>query len=331
MLKSLPVSVSDIMRSYHRISESIHQTPVFTSAFFDTQMGRGRKFFFKAENMQKTGSFKARGALNAVKCLKESSPGVEGVITHSSGNHGQALAWAAQLCGMKCCVVVPNNASDVKKSAIEAYGADLVICEPTPADRENTCNRVAKERNLSIVPPYDHYDVIAGQGTIAVEFLQQVPDLDAILVPVSGGGMTSGIAIAAKTMKPEIKVFMVEPEGKMAEKCLKAGERLWPNPPRFLNTIADGIRLQQLGHLTWPIILQLVEKEVFSVSDKSIIEGMKFSFEKMKLVIEASSGAAVAAAMSEKMKSMDEGIKNVGVILCGGNVDINHLPWYNDQ
>ncbi|XP_056006223.1 serine racemase-like [Ostrea edulis] len=193
--------------------------------------------------------------------------------------------------------------------------------------RQATCDRVSKERNFTIVPSSDDYDVIAGQGTIAVEFLKQVPDLDAILVPVSGGGMISGIAIAAKAINPDIKVFMVEPEGKMCEECLRAGERLWPNPPRFLNTIADGIRLQQLGDLTWPIILELVEKDVFSVIDDDIVKAMRFVFERMKLVIEPASGAGVAAVMSERLATMDLGLRNIGVILCGGNVDIDHLPW----
>ncbi|KAK3084813.1 hypothetical protein FSP39_019483 [Pinctada imbricata] len=263
-----------------------------------------------------------------VLTVKEKDPNVTGVVTHSSGNHGQALAWAAKMAKLPCTVVVPNNFSAVKVEAIKGYGAELVLCEPTPASRQETCDRVGKEKSFTFIPPYDHYDVIAGQGTMAVEFLKQVPDLDAILVPVSGGGMISGIAIAAKTIKPDIKVFMVEPEGKMAEESLRAGERLWPDPPGFLNTIADGIRLQQLGHITWPIILELVEKDVFSVSDEEMIKGMQFTFQRMKLVIEAASGAGVAAVMSEKMATMDPSIKNIGVILCGGNVDINNLPWY---
>nr|XP_022344495.1 serine racemase-like isoform X2 [Crassostrea virginica] len=327
MKSCIKVALSDIKKAHERISSHVHFTPFFTSTTFDSIVGRN--VFFKAENLQKTGSFKARGALNAVLSLKANNPDINGVVTHSSGNHGQALAWAAKTARIKCSVVVPNNSPKIKSEAILGYGAELVFCEPTPADRQATCEKVAKEHNYTIIPPYDHYDVISGQGTIAVEFLKQVPQLDAILVPVSGGGMTSGIAIAAKTIKPDIKVFMVEIEGKMCEECLRAGERLWPNPPRFLDTIADGIRLQQLGELTWPIILELVEKEVFSVKDEDIVKAMKFVFERMKVIgIEPASGAGVAAVMSERMASMDPGLKNVGVILCGGNVDINHLPWY---
>lgn len=169
------------------------------------------------------------------------------------------------------------------------------------------------------------------QGTIALELLEQVPDLDAILVSASGGGMISGIAIAAKSIKKDIKVFMVEPEGKMAEQCLRSGQRLWPNPPKFLNTIADGIILQQLGHLTFPIICDLIEKDVFTVGNEDMIRGMKFVFQHMKLVIEAAAGAAVAAAMSDKLRKMDPMMKNIGIILCGGNIDINKLPWYTPE
>ncbi|KAH3883199.1 hypothetical protein DPMN_007153, partial [Dreissena polymorpha] len=165
-------------------------------------------------------------------------------------------------------------------------------------------------------------------GTIAVEFLEQIPQLDAILVPTSGGGMVAGIAVAAKSIKPDIRVFIVEPNGKDVERSLVAGERLWPNPPRVLDTIADGIRLQQLGHVTWPIIQEVVDKQVFTVNNEQIIDGMKFAFERMKLVVEAASGAGVAAAMSERMHNMDASICHVGVILCGGNTDIEHLPWY---
>ncbi|XP_060561650.1 probable serine racemase [Ruditapes philippinarum] len=327
MSKRLPVTFNDILKAHSRIKNHTHKTPVFTNTTFDQKYGRN--FYFKGENLQKTGSFKARGALNAVTVLQDKENPVAGVVTHSSGNHGQALAWAAKMRGISCAVICPNNSPAVKLEAIQGYGADIVMCEPTPTARQETCDRVSQEKGYHFIPPYDHYDVIAGQGTIAVEFLEQVPELDAILVPSSGGGMVAGIAIAAKFIKPDVKVFIVEPQGKDVERCLQAGERLWPNPPRFLNTIADGIRLQQLGHVTWPIILELVEKQVFSLNNDEIIEGMKFCFERMKLVIEAASGAGVAAAMSEKMRNMDDSIQNVGVILCGGNTDINHLPWYN--
>ncbi|XP_078338621.1 serine racemase-like isoform X2 [Crassostrea virginica] len=320
------ITFSDVLDAKEKISPYVHECPVVTSSTLDKMVGR--KVFFKAESFQKTGSFKARGALNAVLSLVSKSPEVHGVVTHSSGNHGQALAWASNMVGLDCTVVVTKNTPKSKCEAIKAYGADLVFCEPTYADRIKTCNKISEERSIPYISSSDDYDIMAGQGTIAVEFLSQVPDLDAVIVPVSVGGMAAGIATAAKGIKPAIKVFMVEVEGKMSEECLRAGERLWPNPPRFLDSIADGIRVQQLGELTWPIILKLVEKEVFSVKDADIVKAMKFVFERMKLVIEPTSAAGVAAVMSQRMASMDPGLKNVGVILCGGNVDINHLPWY---
>ncbi|CAG2195534.1 SRR [Mytilus edulis] len=248
MASAIRTTITDIRKAHERLKPYIHHTPVFTSSTFDKLIGR--KAFFKAENLQKTGSFKARGALNSVLLLKEKNPALPGVVTHSSGNHGQGLAWAAKTAGVKCCVVIPNNAPKSKADAIKGYGAEL----------RETCARMAKEKGLEIVPPYDHYNVIAGQvliitinlqiiGTLALELMEQVPELDAILVPISGGGMISGIAIAAKSVKDDVK-----------------GKRLWPNPPRFLSTIADGIRLQQLGHLTFPIMLDLVEKEVFTIA-----------------------------------------------------------------
>ncbi|XP_022344492.2 serine racemase-like isoform X1 [Crassostrea virginica] len=320
------ITFSDVLDAKEKISPYVHECPVVTSSTLDKMVGR--KVFFKAESFQKTGSFKARGALNAVLSLVAKSPEVHGVVTHSSGNHGQALAWASNMVGLDCTVVVTKNTPKSKCEAIKAYGADLVFCEPTYADRIKICNKISEERSIPYISTSDDYDIMAGQGTIAVEFLNQVPDLDAVIVPVSVGGMAAGIATAAKAIKPAIKVFMVEVEGKISEECLRAGERLWPNPPRFLDSIADGIRVQQLGELTWPIILELVEKEVFSVKDADIVKAMKFVFERMKLVIEPTSAAGVAAVMSERMASMDPGLKNVGVILCWGNVDINHLPWY---
>lgn len=327
--KTLPVSLDDINEAHNRIRPHIHRTPVLTSETFNrTFGGPGRKFYFKAENFQKTGSFKARGALNAVLLLGQANKIVKGVTTDSSGNHGQALAWAARMSGLKCNVITPRDTPSIKIQSIKGYGADVTLCEPTPTSREETCKRIAEENNFEYIPSSDAYDIIAGQGTIALEFLEEVPELDAILVPASKGGMVSGIAIAAKSIKPDIKVFVVEPEGKDLEKCLRAGERLWPNPPQFVDTIADGIRIQQLGHLTWSIILDMAEKEVFTATNDEIIQGMTFAFQRMKVVIEGASGAAVASAMSDRLRKMDASIKHVGVILCGGNVDINNLPWY---
>ncbi|KAL4223335.1 hypothetical protein ACF0H5_016806 [Mactra antiquata] len=323
------ISIADVLQAHYRIKPFLPKTPVLTSSTFDAM--HGRKFYFKAENMQKTGSFKVRGALNAIIKLQESGEPVKGVTTHSSGNHGQALAWAASKCGLKCNVITPHDTPNIKIRSIEGYGASVTLCEPNPTSREETCQRVTMETGYSFVPSSDHYDIMAGQGTIALEFLDEVPNLDAILIPASKGGMAAGIAITAKSLKPNIKIFVVEPKGKDLERCLIAGERLWPNPPQFVDTIADGIRIQQLGKLTWPILLKLAEKEVFTADNEEIMRGMKFAFQRMKVVIEGASGAAVAAAMSDRLRKMDDSIKNVGVILCGGNVDIDQLPWYKGK
>ncbi len=315
----------EVSKAAERIASHIHRTPVYTSATIDSMCGRN--VYFKCENLQKTGSFKVRGSLNAILKLKEGETNVKGIVTHSSGNHGQAIAWASNIGGLPCSVVVPNNTPKIKCDAIRGYGANLVFCEPSPQARVSTCQKIADKTDYAIVPPYDHYDVIAGQGTIGKEFLEQTPQLDAIIVPISGGGMTSGISIAVKAMKPECKVFAVEPKGKNLEPCLKSGKRLWSDPPQFVDTIAEGIRTQQCGHLTFPILVENIEKEVFVASDEEMVKAMKLVFERMKLVIEASSAAGVVAVLSEQMKQMSGDLKNIGVILCGGNVDIDNLPW----
>lgn len=197
------VTYNDILAAENRISSYIHETPVFTSSTLNRAIGR--KVFFKAESFQKTGSFKARGALNAVLKQKAKNPNLHGVITHSSGNHGQALAWASTLTDLDCTVVVTKNTPKSKCQAITSYGANIVYCEPTYADRIKTCDRISREKNIPYISSSDDYDIMAGQGTIATEFLNQVPQLDAIFVPVSGGGMAAGIAVAAKAIKPDIK------------------------------------------------------------------------------------------------------------------------------
>ncbi|CAG2256280.1 SRR [Mytilus edulis] len=320
-------TVDFIYEAHERIKPFVHKTPVYTNTTFNNLIGK--EAFFKCENLQKTGSFKARGALNTILKLKKSNPNLKGVVAYSSGNHGLATAWASRLAGVKCSVVVPKTTSEFKVTAVQGYGAEVVKCEYDPISRLEACETIATKEGYEIIHTSDHDDVIHGQGTIALELLQEVPDLDAILVSASGGGMISGIAIAAKAINKNIKIFMVEPKGKMAEESLRSGKRLWPNPPQFIDTTAEGLMSQQLGNLTFPIICRLVEKEVFTVGNEDIINGMVFSFRYMKMVIEAAAGATVAAAMSEKLKQMDPGIKKIGVILCGGNIDILKLPWYS--
>ena len=324
MHRTIP-TVNDIRNAHGRIKDLIHRTPVITSKTVDSLVGKN--VYFKCENFQKTGSFKVRGALNGILSKLETSSTIKGCVTHSSGNHGQALAWAAKHSDIECVVVIPKGTPEVKIQAIKAYNGRVEICEPSPKARVDTCERISRDESKVIVPPYDDYDVISGQGTIALEFLEQVPQLDAILVPSSGGGMISGIAIYAKSIKPSIRVFAVVPEGKNLEESLVANQRLWGSESKFLNTKADAIRLQQCGDLTFPIMCELVEKDVFIQSDEKMIEATKFAFERLKIVVELASGASIGAALSEKMKTNYPNLKHIGVVVCGGNIDINHLPW----
>ena len=249
MASSASVPFSKIVEAYHRIKPFVHQTPLLTCSTFDklaSQNGQtsGINLFFKCENLQKTGAFKARGACNAVLTLAKQHQDLKGIVTHSSGNHGQAVAYAcsSKVANVPCTVVVPRTTPKVKCEAIQGYGANLVFSEPTPTSRKETCAQVAFENNFQIVHSYEDYNVIAGQATLAYEMMavQECAQLDAILVSTSGGGMISGIALAAKTLKPDIKIIAVEPKGKNLEPCLKAKQRLWSDPPQFIDTIAEG-------------------------------------------------------------------------------------------
>jgi serine racemase len=317
-------SIKNIENAYAKIKSTIHKTPIIKSKTVNSIVGKN--VFFKCENFQKTGSFKARGALNAVLSKLENSSSIKGCVTHSSGNHGQALAWAANYANIESVVVVPKGTPENKIQAIKGYNGRVEICEANPVARAEACERISQEECKVIIPPYDDYDVICGQGTLALEFLEQVPELDAILVPISGGGMISGIALYAKALKPSIKIFGVEPEGKNLEESLRAKERLWTSNI-FLNTKAEAIRMQQCGQITFPIMCELIEKDVFTISDEEMINATKFAFERLKIVVELASGASIAAALSEKMKINYPDLKNIGVVVCGGNIDINRLPW----
>jgi len=321
------LSLAEIRVAYARIEQHIHRTPVLTSKTFDTLSG-GLQLFFKCENLQKTGAFKARGACNAVlKAKADLGDGLKGIVTHSSGNHGQAVAYACSVASVPCTVVVPKDTPQIKCSAITGYGAKLVKCEVSPTSRKETCQKIADENpGFQIVHPYDDVNVIAGQSTIALELHEQVAGLDAIVVPVSGGGMSSGIALATKAMNPACKIILTAPQGKMLGECLTAKERLWPNPPQFLDTMAEGIKTQQCGILTFPILCEHAEPEVITVNDKEMIEAMRLVAERMKLMIELSAGASAYAALFKVAKIWPD-LKKVGVILCGGNADMNKIPW----
>lgn len=314
----MTLGLSQIKRAAERIRPYAHRTPVVTCESLNRELGA--QVLLKCENLQKVGAFKFRGACNAVYSLS-AGEAERGVATHSSGNHAQALALAARLRGIPAHIVMPDNAPAVKKAAVAGYGGRIVFCDPTLAAREATLARVVAETGATVVHPYNDERVIAGQGTAALEFLQDVPDLDAILTPVGGGGLLSGAAIAATEISPRIRVIGAEPElADDACRSLAAG-RILPavSPSR---TIADGL-LTSLGSLTFPIIRERVER-IVTVSEAGIVAAMRFVWERAKLVIEPSAAVPVAALWERKI---DLAGLRVGVILSGGNVDLDRLPW----
>ncbi|XP_072164052.1 uncharacterized protein [Diadema setosum] len=315
------VTLESIEEAALRVKGHIHMTPVMTCGMLDSR-AQGRKLFFKCELLQKTGSFKIRGALNAVVKLKESRPEEEiKVVTHSSGNFGQALAYAAKLNGIEAFIVMPTTAPLCKRNAVLGYGAGVVMCEPTEESREEFGKRVVEETGAHFFSPSQTYDVISGQGTIGLELLEQIPDLDAVVVPVGGGGMIAGIATAIKSKKPSIKVYAAEPAN--ANDCFKSfhAKKFIPLPPGPVDTVADGLKVS-IGKSTWPIIANYVD-DVFTVTEEEIVNATCLVWQYMKQWIEPSAGVGVAVVMSENFSLLPPEIKNVAVILCGGNVDMD--------
>jgi threonine dehydratase len=310
---------SDVEEAAVRIRRHAHKTPVMTCSVLNERSGR--ELFFKCELFQKVGAFKFRGACNAVLKLSEEDAS-RGVATQSSGNHAQALALAAKLRGIAAHIVMPRTTPLVKKNAVLEYGARVIECEPTLIARESTVKRVCEETGAIYIPPYNHPDVIAGQGTMVLEFLQQVPELDAMIAPVGGGGLISGICLAAKFIKPDIRIFAGEPAGADdAFRSKQAGQLIPQTAP---NTIADGL-LTSLGELTWPFVRDHVER-IVRVSEDEIVSAMRLMWERAKLMIEPSSAVAVAAVLSDECKSIGS-LKKIGVVLTGGNADLERLPW----
>ncbi len=302
-----------------RIAGRAHRTPVVTCRTLDQLSGRS--LFFKCEHLQKAGAFKFRGACHAVLKLEE-GVAARGVVTHSSGNHAQALALAAQMRGIPAHIVMPRNASPVKRRAVEGYGGRVIPCEPTLAARETTAAAVLAETGGTLVPPYNDPDVIAGQGTVALELLEQVPGLEALLAPVGGGGLIAGLCIAAKALQPSLRIFAAEPLGADDAARSKAAGILIPQTgPR---TIADGL-LTSLGDLTWPILRDHVER-VVTVPEEEIVSAMRLAWERAKLLIEPSAAVAVAAVLSGEFRTLAR-VNRVGVVLSGGNVNLDDLPW----
>ncbi len=314
-------NLAAIRAAQRRIEPFIHRTPVLTSAAMDAVSGRS--LWFKCELLQKTGSFKFRGATNAVRMLEDATA-ASGVVTHSSGNHAQALALAARMREIPAFVVMPSNSAEIKKAAVRGYGATVIECEPTLEARESTAARVIAETGGAMVPPYNHPNVIAGQGTIALELLDECPQLDAIIVPLGGGGLISGIAIAAKALKPSIRIIGAEPE--LAGDAAASKRKGSIQPAMKPVTIADGLRTA-LGPLTFPVVRDLVD-DVVLVPEADIVASMRFAWERMKITIEPSAAVGVAVASGAWMHAREnDGLRQVGVVLCGGNVDLGALPW----
>lgn len=307
----------DLIKEAHsRIRSRIHRTPVVGSRSFDKVAGK--QVFFKCENLQRAGAFKIRGATNKILSLTESQKR-RGVVAFSSGNHAQAVALAAREARVRAVVAMPDDAPRAKVAATRDYGAEIVFYDRQKQDREGVAFDIAEREGLVMVPPYDDYLIMAGQGTSALELLEDVPDLDSILTPCSGGGLFAGVSTAAKGLKPDFRCFAVEPEsGDDTKQSFVKGERVTILPPP---TIADGLRVQSPGAMTFPILQQNAE-DVLTVSDAEIVEAIKFMLFRMKLLVEPSGAAAAAAVLSGKLPAST---KRVGVVLSGGNIDPDAL------
>ncbi len=306
-------NLRDIKGARQRISSYITKTPVLTCASLDRMLGA--RLFFKCENFQKTGAFKIRGACNAVFLLSEKQAS-RGVVTHSSGNFAAALA--ARERGITARIVIPSNAPEVKVAAVKGYGGVITFCEPTLESREATAEEVIEKTGATFIHPYNDYRIIAGQGTAALELMEEIPDLDFLLAPVGGGGLLSGTAIAAKGLNPKIKVIGCEPKNADdAYRSMKAGRII---PSENPNTIADGLRTS-LGDKTFPIIRDLVD-EILLATEEEIITAMRHTFERMKIVIEPSAAVPLAVLLSDQLNVAK---KRVGIIVSGGNVDLSNF------
>ncbi len=313
---TLAISFDDVKSAAQQIAGVANRTPIITSRTFNQQAGC--EVYFKCENMQRIGAFKFRGAYNALSRLSAARKS-KGVVTHSSGNHAQGVALAARLLGISATIVMPTDAPASKLAATRGYGAEVVLYDRRVKDREELSAQIEQERGLTLVPPYDHPHIMAGQGTAALELLEDVPNLDVLIAPVGGGGLLSGCATAARAIAPNIRVFGVETETSDDWwQSFQTGERVRIPPP---DTIADGIRTQQPGKLTFPVIRKTVE-EILLVSDEQVIETLRYILTRMKILAEPT-GAVAPAAIFHKILHVPG--KKVGVIISGGNVDTELL------
>lgn len=305
----------DVLGAAERIGEHVHRTPVVTSRLLDEWAGC--RLFLKTENLQRVGAFKMRGATNAVLQL-DAPAAARGVAAHSSGNHAQALALAARIRGIPATIVMPTNAPEVKKAAVRGYGARIVECEPTQVAREATVAAVVAETGAVEVHPYDNDDIIAGAGTAALELVREVPDLDVVVAPVGGGGLLSGTSLAVHGVAPSVRVIGAEPLGADdAARSLEAGRLLAQPDPQ---TIADGLRTG-LSQRTFDIISSHTER-IVTIEEDEIVKAMRMTWTRTKLIIEPSAAVAVAGARKARLDGL-----RIGVILSGGNVDLDDLPF----
>lgn len=313
-------SYSDIEEAAKRIRGFAHKTPVLQSSYFNQLTGA--ELFFKCENFQKVGAFKFRGAFNAISQLSKED-GEKGIITHSSGNHAQAVALASRKNGYKATIVMPENAPKVKVNAVRDYGAKIVFCKSTIESRQETTDQIISQTGATFIHPYDDADVIAGQGTSAKELLEEIPDLHIIIAPIGGGGLMSGTAIASKSIKPDIQVLGAEP--KLADDAYRSYQAGSIQPVLRTDTIADGLRTS-LSSLTFQIIQENVD-DIITVSEESIIRDMRRVWERMKIIIEPSCAVPISALLDGEI---DISGKKIGIILTGGNVDLENLPWMSN-
>jgi threonine dehydratase len=313
------ITFNDILEAQERIKGVAHRTPVLTSRQFNEQSGCD--VFFKAENLQRAGAFKFRGAYNKIASIPENERR-RGILAYSSGNHAQASALAARIFGIPAVIVMPHDAPKIKVAGTRGYGAEVIFYDRYTESREGTGEKIAAERGLTIVPPFDDYQIMAGQGTAALELLEDVPDLEYLLICCSGCGLLAGCAVAAKHIKPDIRIYGVEPEAANDTwQSMRKGEIVEIPVPK---TIADGLQTSAPGKLTFPIVKQLVD-DILLVSDDELIDTMRFILERMKVLVEPSGAAAAAAVRHRKL---DLTGRRVGVILSGGNVDLEKLCGY---
>jgi threonine dehydratase len=314
-----PITFDDVRAARERLRGVANVTPVVTSRTLDARAGRA--VFLKCENLQRGGAFKFRGAYNTISQLAEDArrrhagAGRGGVLAFSSGNHAQGVALAAQLLGTPAVICMPDDAPAVKVAATRGYGAEVIFYDRLKDDREAFARRIAEERGMALVPPYDDARIMAGAGTAALELMEEAPDLDAVLVPIGGGGLIAGSAVAIHGARPATRVFGVEPAGADDTlRSLRDGERVSIPPP---TTIADGLRVTRPGTLTFPVVQRHVE-DILVVSDDEIIEALRFALLRLKLVVEPSGAVPLAALLSGRLP---RGIRRVGAIVSGGNID----------